>query len=130
VLVQTLAPDAPAIIAAARHDADGFVDGELVRRRALSYPPFADLIRIVCASADPAAPGAAATAVRARLDIPSAAVLGPATLFRLRGRDRAQVVVKATDRAGAVRAVGGAVEAIAADRAHRGVVFSVDVDPQ
>jgi primosomal protein N' (replication factor Y) (superfamily II helicase) len=130
VLVQTLAPDAPAILAAARHDADGFVGGELARREALSYPPFADLIRIVCASEDAAAPAVAAAAVRARVDVPGAAVLGPAPLFRLRGRDRAQVVVKATDRAAAVRAVGAAVEAVAAGREHKGVAFSVDVDPQ
>ncbi|MGI8779163.1 MAG: replication restart helicase PriA, partial [Solirubrobacteraceae bacterium] len=44
VLVQTMAPDAPAIVAAARHDTRGFVAGELARRRALDYPPFADLI--------------------------------------------------------------------------------------
>ena len=48
VLVQTTAPEAPAIAAAARHDTAGFVAGELERRRALEYPPFADLIRIVC----------------------------------------------------------------------------------
>ena len=34
VLVQTLAPDAPAIEAAARHDTPGFLVGELERRRA------------------------------------------------------------------------------------------------
>jgi primosomal protein N' (replication factor Y) len=57
-------------------------------------------------------------------------VLGPAPLFRLRGRERTQVVVKATDGPAAVRAVGGAVERAAADRARRGATFSVDVDPQ
>ena len=40
------------------------------------------------------------------------------------------MVVKAQDRAQAVAAVGAAVDAIAADRAHRGVALSVDVDPQ
>ncbi|MDX6696845.1 MAG: hypothetical protein QOE65_242 [Solirubrobacteraceae bacterium] len=130
VLVQTLAPDTPALIRAARHDADGFLAEELARREALSYPPFADLIRVVCASAEPGAAGRAAAAVRARLDVPGGAILGPAPLFRLRGRERAQVVVKARDRAGAVRAVGAAVDAVAADRAHRAAAFSVDVDPQ
>jgi primosomal protein N' (replication factor Y) len=57
-------------------------------------------------------------------------VLGPAPLFRLRGRERSQLVVKAGDRAAAVRAVGEAVAAVAADRAHRRAQFSVDVDPQ
>jgi primosomal protein N' (replication factor Y) len=130
VLVQTLAPEAPSIAHAARHDADGFLAGELARREALRYPPFADLVRIVCASAQPGAAFAAASAVRAELDLEGAAVLGPAPLFRLRGRERAQIVVKASDRAAAVRTIGAGVDAVAADRVHRAVAFSVDVDPQ
>ncbi len=38
--------------------------------------------------------------------------------------------MKAADRARAVTAIGAAVDALAADREHRGVAFSVDVDPQ
>jgi primosomal protein N' (replication factor Y) len=56
--------------------------------------------------------------------------MGPAPLFRLRGRERAQVVVKAQDRAAAVAQVGAAVQEAAADRTHRVAAFSVDVDPQ
>jgi primosomal protein N' (replication factor Y) len=131
VLVQTLSPDAPSIAAAARHDADGFLEGELARREALRYPPFSDLIRIVVSAPEVAAMRDAARAVRAQLgEIAGAQVLGPAPLFRLRGRERAQLVIKATDRAGAVRAAGAAVDAVAADRTRRGVAYSVDVDPQ
>ena len=57
-------------------------------------------------------------------------VLGPAPLFRLRGGERAQLIVKSADRAAAIEAVRGAVDATALDRAHRGVSFAVDVDPQ
>ena len=131
VLVQTSAPGAAAIQAAARHDADGFLAGELERRRALGYPPFADLIRVVCSSEGGAPARAAAGAVAAAVDgLPRTEVLGPAPLFRLRGRERFQVVVKADARADAVRATGAAVDAAARDRAHRDVSFSVDVDPQ
>jgi primosomal protein N' (replication factor Y) len=126
VIVQTFAPDAPAIVLAARHDAPAFLAGELERRRALRYPPFSTLIRVVCASPEPGAAHTAATVLHARL--PGA--LGPAPLFRLRGKERSQVVVKAEDRRAAVAAVGEAVDAVAADRAHRGVSLSVDVDPQ
>jgi primosomal protein N' (replication factor Y) len=59
-----------------------------------------------------------------------AEVLGPAPLFRLRDRERFQVVVKARDRAAAVRAVGVAVDRAANAKPHRRVTFSVDVDPQ
>ena len=48
VLVQTLAPEARSIDFATRHDSDGFVADELARRRALRYPPYATLIRVVC----------------------------------------------------------------------------------
>src|SRR5213076_3241564 len=126
VLVQTLSPDAPSIAAAAHHDADGFLEGELARREALRYPPFSHLIRIVCSAPAPAAVRAAAQAVRVELgDVAGAQILGPAPLFRLRGRERAQVVVKAGERAVAVRACGVAVEAVSADRTRRGVAYSV-----
>jgi primosomal protein N' (replication factor Y) len=126
VLVQTLDPGADAIRFAARHDADGFLAAELARREALRYPPFSTLIRVVCSSTAPGAALAAAGAVRERL--PGA--LGPAPLFRLRGRERAQIMLKAGDRAAAVAQVGAAVDAVAGGRAHRHAAFSVDVDPQ
>ena len=127
VLVQTIAPDAPAIRLAAQHDADTFTAEELRRREALAYPPFATLIRIVAASDTPGAAHTAATAIRARLG-PGA--LGPAPLFRLRGRERSQVVVKARERREGIAEVRAAVAAVAADRTHRAVSLSVDVDPQ
>jgi len=128
VLVQTIAPEARAIVHAARHDSDGFIAGELQRRRALRYPPFSHLIRIVCSAVEPERARAAAIAVHQGLPGPD--VLGPAALFRLRGRERQAIVVKATERRAAVQAVGEAVRRVAAERAHAGVNFSVDVDPQ
>jgi primosomal protein N' (replication factor Y) (superfamily II helicase) len=134
VLVQTIAPEARSIEHAARHDSDGFLDGELQRRQALGYPPFSHLIRIVCSAAESQAARAAASAVRERLSDcppgPDASVLGPAALFRLRGRERQVLVVKAAERRGAVEAVGEAVRGVAATPSHTGVNFSVDVDPQ
>jgi primosomal protein N' (replication factor Y) (superfamily II helicase) len=131
VLVQTLAPEAPSIRLAARHDADAFVAAELERRAALRYPPFSTLVRIVCSSEPGAGCDVAAAAVRARLEGgPAGAALGPAPLFRLRGRERSQVVVKASERTAAVAAIDAAVQAVASERASRGVSFSVDVDPQ
>ncbi|HYF27669.1 MAG TPA: primosomal protein N' [Baekduia sp.] len=128
VMVQTIDPQAPAIAFAARHDADGFLAGELERRRALRYPPFSTLIRIVCSSPRADAAQAAAAAAKERLDgVPA---LGPAPLFRLRGRERSQVVVKAAERERAIAAVDAAVQAVARLKAHSEVAFSVDVDPQ
>jgi primosomal protein N' (replication factor Y) len=134
VIVQALDPQARALRHAAAHDAQGFVEGELERRRVLRYPPFSHLIRVVCSSREPGPEAAAARAVRERLDAPGALVLGPAPLFRLKGRERAQILVKAPageeQRTAAVRAVRRAVDAAAGDRALAGASFSVDVDPQ
>ena len=57
-------------------------------------------------------------------------VLGPAPLFRLKGSDRSQLVVKARATRPAVAAVRAAVEQVAPELGRRGVSFSVDVDPQ
>ena len=126
VLVQTLAPTARSIAAAARHDSEGFLEGELIRREALRYPPYGELIRIVCSSERAEIALEAARELRARLDIPDAQLLGPAPLFRLRGRERVQIVIKAAERVAAVAAVGEAV----GRPLHREASVSVDVDPQ
>jgi len=130
VLVQTLAPSARAILSAARYDADGFLAGELRRRKALRYPPFASLIRIVCSAPEAGDAQALASALRREIDPPGATVLGPAPLFALRGRARNQIVVKASDRGVAIAAVGGAVDGLARSRLAPGTSVSVDVDPQ
>jgi primosomal protein N' (replication factor Y) len=143
VLVQTIAPQARAIRHAAMHDSEGFLVEELERRRALRYPPFAHLIRIVCGAESADAARDAVQELRERLgpllaretgggdgeDLETT-LLGPAPLFRLRGRERQVLVVKAATRRATVRAVGEAVAASAAQRRHTGVSFSVDVDPQ
>jgi primosomal protein N' (replication factor Y) len=132
VLVQTIAPDARSIVRAARHDSDGFLAGELRRREALAYPPFSSLVRVVCASEHAARAHAAAEAVRAGISGGGVSVLGPAALFRLRGRERRVLVVKALPehRSGAIRQIGEAVRRVARVPAHSRVSFSVDVDPQ
>jgi primosomal protein N' (replication factor Y) (superfamily II helicase) len=130
VLVQTLAPDARPIGFATRHDSDGFIADELERRDALSYPPYASLIRVVCSAEDDALAREAAGAIHGELAGLDAAVLGPAPLFRLRGRARSQLVIKAHARQGAIDAVGRAVDLVAPGAARRGASVSVDVDPQ
>ncbi|HZO07862.1 MAG TPA: primosomal protein N', partial [Myxococcota bacterium] len=128
VIVQTVDPAADCLRHAAAHDAGSFLAEELARRQLLSYPPFATLIRVVCSSEEAGPELEAADAIRTRIEgIP---VLGPAPLFRLKGRERAQLVVKAADRGPAVRAVRQAVETVAVQYNRRGIKFAVDVDPQ
>jgi primosomal protein N' (replication factor Y) (superfamily II helicase) len=132
VLVQSIAPDARSIVYAAAHDSDGFLAGELHRRQALSYPPFSSLIRLVCSAERAPRARAAAEALRGGLEDFDGSVLGPASLFRLRGQERQVLVIKAPPvaRTAAIHSIGAAVARVAAMRAHAGVSFSVDVDPQ
>jgi primosomal protein N' (replication factor Y) (superfamily II helicase) len=133
VVVQTLAPQAPSVVHAAAHDAAGFLAEEVERRRALRYPPFSSLVRIVLRSPDEARLDAAAARLRASLAerLPaSTELLGPAPMFRVRDRFRRRLLTKAEDREATVAAVSSVVERLAADRAFRDVALGVDVDPQ
>jgi primosomal protein N' (replication factor Y) len=133
VLVQTLAPEAEPIRAAARHDAAGFVAGELERRRALRYPPFSNLVRIELTAPEASDAERAAGELRSLLapGLPAGAeLLGPAPRFRLRGRHRRQLLLKGTARDELVEAVRESVDSFARGRGLRGCAISVDVDPQ
>jgi primosomal protein N' (replication factor Y) (superfamily II helicase) len=128
VIVQTFQPDARAITYAARHDVKGFNDGELERRRALGYPPFRHLVRIVVTGPE------LADAMRAleelRNGLGDAELLGPAPLLRLRGKHRAQLVGK-TDRPRALATRAAALLGAGAPAMRRaGLTAVVDVDPQ
>jgi primosomal protein N' (replication factor Y) len=129
VLVQTRSPEASAIQRAADHDSDGFLREELARRKAHDYPPFADLIRVVTSATDAEPARAAAAAIAGQIKVPETALLGPAPLFRLRDRERFQLVLKTHERGAAIHATGRAVEDAARDKAFKDVNFSVDVDP-
>ena len=134
VLVQTLAPDAPSIVRAAAPRRR-----RLPRRRArapargaaLPAVRDADPGRLRLGRAGRGAPRRAEAVARAPRLAAAAAVLGPAPLFRLRGRERSQLVVKArrARRRGRGRRRrrrrGGR-----RPRAPAAPVLSVDVDPQ
>jgi primosomal protein N' (replication factor Y) (superfamily II helicase) len=128
VLVQTFQPDARPIALAARHDVARFMAGELERRRELGYPPYRHLVRILVTA--PEAEPAVRALDEVKAGLGDADVLGPAPLFRLRGRHRAQLVAK-TDRPRRVAARTGRLLASAAPAMRRaGLTAVVDVDPQ
>ena len=128
VLIQTFQPDSRPVELAARHDVERFLTGELERRRELGYPPFRHLVRVLVAGAEAAPVSRALDEIRAGLR--DAEILGPAPLFRVRGRHRAQLVVK-TDEPRRVAARAGRLLAAAAPAMRRaGLTAVVDVDPQ
>lgn len=120
VVIQTYAPDHPAVRAAARLDADGFADSELPARRAFGYPPFGHLARLLVADPDPGRAESRARAVAAEVATPGVQVLGPVPAWvpRRAGRWRFQVVVRAETEV---------ARAAALDAVPPGV--GIDVDP-
>ena len=132
IIVQTIVPDHPAIVQAARHDYETFASAELTLRKELSYPPFGKLIRVVFEDEDPARVKETAghcAAVLESLSLEGAVVLGPteAPLALVRGKTRHHLLIKASEGAeclGRVRAF--LVEFGAAQSRPR---VTVDVDP-
>ena len=128
VLVQTFQPESRAVEHASRHDVAGFLTGELERRRALGYPPFRHLVRVLVSGPELADATRALEELKAGL--PEFDLLGPAPLLRLRGRYRAQLVGK-TERPRALASRAAALLAAAAPAMRRaGLSAVVDVDPQ
>jgi primosomal protein N' (replication factor Y) len=128
VIVQTFQPESRAVTHAARHDVSGFLAGELGRRRALGYPPFRHLVRVLASG--PGQADATRALEELKAGLPEFELLGPAPLLRLRGRHRAQLVGK-TDRPRALASRAASLLAAAAPAMRRaGLTAVVDVDPQ
>jgi primosomal protein N' (replication factor Y) len=129
VLVQTFQPDARPLALAARHDVPRFLADELERRRELGYPPFRHLVRILVTAPSEAPALKLLQELRDGLD-GLGDLLGPAPLFRLRGKHRAQLVAK-TDKPRRLAARAAQLLAAAAPAMRRaGLTVVVDVDPQ
>lgn len=106
VLVQAANPDHYALERAIAHDFDGFCTEELAFRQELGYPPFGFLAAILFSgTAETATRDSASQAskllsiLKARLGL-RVEILGPAQapFYRLRGRFRHQILLKAAKR--------------------------------
>jgi primosomal protein N' (replication factor Y) len=128
VLVQTFQPDSRPVVHAARHDVARFLAEELDRRRALGYPPFAHLVRIVVTG--PTLEPVVRALEELKAGIEDAELLGPAPLLRLRGRYRAQLVAKTTRPRRIASRAARLLAAAAPAMRRAGLTAVVDVDPQ
>ena len=126
VIIQTLQPDHPAIIAAAAQDTDRFFEDELRWRAEHGYPPYQRLVRLLFSH--PSLPYVAEEAHRLAGEIrdrapsyPNIVVTGPTppAIARLRGRHRLQILVFGDDPAALIADLQEALP----------VGWSVDVDP-
>ena len=130
VIVQSFQPESRAVALAARHDVEGFLEGELARRNELGYPPFRHIVRVLVSGPDRDDVMQVGRELAAGLEGVAGDLLGPAELFRLRGRHRAQLVVK-TDRPRDVASRAAKLLAAAAPAMRQADLSAVvDVDPQ
>jgi len=128
VLVQTFQPDARPVAHAARHDVGRFLAEELDRRRALDYPPFSHLVRIVVSG--PAIEPVIRALDELKAGIADAELLGPAALLRLRGKYRAQLVAKTNQPRRIATQAARLLSAAAPAMRRARLTAVVDVDPQ
>ncbi len=130
VLIQSYAPDHPALDFVARHDYRGFAELELAQRQALGYPPFGHLVNLILAGNDERLVAATAERLAKALSKEGgeSEILGPAPclLRKLRGRSRMQLLLKAPRRQALRRLLD---QSIAGYRLPAGVTLTVDVDP-
>lgn len=135
VILQTRLPAHHVIQAIAQHDPSLFYDQELAFRRALSYPPFAQLISLRVSSASNEKAQAAAEhwaqQLRAADRTGHVTVWGPvpSPLAQVRGKHRWQIAVKTSDPVAGRESVARTVQDHERDPAFRGVKFDIDVDP-
>ncbi|MEO0650974.1 MAG: primosomal protein N' [Planctomycetota bacterium] len=133
IVAQTENPEHPAVRFAARHDFGSFAEAELISRKALGYPPFGRLVRVVFEDEDGSkcAQVADATARRlhGELDGTDAVVLGPAPapLALVRNRYRHHCLVKVPRDSPTLSRARELLLGIAAETTRPRVL--VDVDP-
>jgi len=104
VLIQTLQPDHPAILAAVSQDSDHFFEEELRWRAEHRYPPFRRVLRLVFSHPNLAfvaeeAHRLTAELKRAAPSVANVEVVGPTppAVARVRGRHRLQILVYGDD---------------------------------
>jgi primosomal protein N' (replication factor Y) len=132
VIIQTACPDDPAISAACAQDYQRFASMELSVRKALSYPPFTRMARLLFRGPDQARVERAATATgEALASVNGVQLRGPcpAALLRIGNQFRWSILISSESHKTLGAAVTGAGKAFSS-LGHPGVMMTVDVDPQ
>lgn len=130
VLIQTRAPNHPAILAAKDHDVRKFIKHELAVRREVGYPPFTHVALVRLDGPDEAEVASEARRIAHLVEGSSGEVelLGPAPapLARLRNRYRYRFMLRSEGR----KALREVLLRVARSAVRRRVRLSLDVDPQ
>jgi primosomal protein N' (replication factor Y) len=140
IVLQTYLPAHHAITAVGTSNPSLFVEQELAFRQTLAYPPFTHLISLRVSGTNPAPVKEAAGRWAKLLRSPRGqrtpasgeiVILGPipASVTKLRGRHRWQLLVKSADGDAARQAVRRTLESLEESGRKQGLKFEVDVDP-
>ena len=135
VFVQTFYPGHYSLSCASRHEYLEFYNREIGFRRSLQYPPFTRLVSLIVKGKVKKLTRRAALflsrQIRSKMDSSETILLGPAMapLFRLRGKYRYQILLKAKDYRDAHGLVRDALYAFADQKEFTGIKVDVDVDP-
>ncbi len=133
IVVQTVAPEHPAIRRAARSEYEAFASEEYVLRRELGYPPHGRLIRVLVEDREESrvdeTAGELASSLRARFGSTPLRILGPAPapIALVRGRHRRHLILKSPSGAPAFDEARELLLTFAARTGRPRV--SIDVDP-
>ncbi len=131
VVIQTYWPDHPAIQAASTHDRRPFHAQELADRRALNYPPFGRLARVLVTGENLDAVREQSAAIARAISAvcpPDVVVLGPgpAAIARLKGQHRWHLLLKGAEHSDLAVVVGAALDTI---HSVADVTVAPDIDP-
>ena len=141
VVIQTFSPEDPSIVFAQKHNYPGFFQQEIKFRRALHYPPFNHILRVVLSGEDE--PGVIKCAqdlggalrqelalINKNLKHPLE-ILGPAQspMSKLKGRYRWQVMVKGKQVTDLKGVMSRAIKELYAYSTTGGIALSLDLDP-
>ena len=131
VVIQTSYPADPAIVAASRHDYEGFYENELPHRRELCYPPLAKLARIIVAGprTDRVESEIRRIAITIRSLAPTITLLGPspAVLEKIGHEFRYSLLLKSAS----PRTLASVLSTIRENqrKSHERIKLIIDVDP-
>lgn len=134
VIVQTFSPDHYSIHYASTHDFEGFYNEESAFRKALGYPPFKRLIRVLIKGNNQEAVETSSHRFKEILDkekIEGIDILGPvpAPFMKLRGKFRRHIIMKGGNSKSMNNLIKNALQHFHKEGRHGNVQIEVDVDP-
>jgi primosomal protein N' (replication factor Y) len=131
--IQTFQPEHPVLLSAAAQDYIGFYESEIAFRKALSYPPFCDLLRFSVSdeTESRAADAAAALRAAAAYTFGEEGLIGPAPapIYKVNNRYRLHIYLKTQENATLRSKVSALLIAFLADRKYRGISFAAEINP-